>query len=315
LLAAERLTGMMPGAGHLEHMPAHILQRVGRYNDAAAANRNGVDADLKYLEKTTPLDYYGIYTAHNYQFLAYSALMAGKSREALEAARQLRALMSEDLLRAAPGYDWYAAQSYAVQMRFQQWPALLAEAEPSAELPGLHAGYLHARASALAATGKLAEARGVLAQLETEVARIPADYGAGLNRLVDVMRVAVPEAKARIAMAEGRAPVAVELLRAAVAAEDALAYDEPRAWFIPVRQVLGEVLLGAGSAREAAAVFREDLARNPENGWSLFGLQAALNAVHDETAAREVDKRLAAAWQYADYPLGANPASGARPSN
>jgi hypothetical protein len=315
LVAAERLTGMMPGAGHLEHMPAHILQRVGRYNDAAAANRNGVDADLKYLEKTTPLDYYGIYTAHNYQFLAYSALMAGKSREALEAARQLRALMSEDLLRAAPGYDWYAAQSYAVQMRFQQWPALLAEAEPSAELPGLHAGYLHARASALAATGKLAEARGVLAQLETEVARIPADYGAGLNRLVDVMRVAVPEAKARIAMAEGRAPVAVELLRAAVAAEDALAYDEPRAWFIPVRQVLGEVLLGAGSAREAAAVFREDLARNPENGWSLFGLQAALNAVHDETAAREVDKRLAAAWQYADYPLGANPASGARPSN
>ncbi|MBK6656954.1 MAG: hypothetical protein IPG43_01800 [Proteobacteria bacterium] len=80
--------------------------------------------------------------------------MAGKSREALEAARQLRALMSEDLLRAAPGYDWYAAQGYAVQMRFQQWPALLAEREPSAELPGLHTGYLHARASALAATGK-----------------------------------------------------------------------------------------------------------------------------------------------------------------
>ncbi|MBK6656953.1 MAG: hypothetical protein IPG43_01795 [Proteobacteria bacterium] len=129
------------------------------------------------------------------------------------------------------------------------------------------------------------------------------------------MRVAVPEAKARIAMAEGQAPVAIELLRTAVAAEDALAYDEPRAWFIPVRQMLGEALLGAGSAREAAAVFREDLARNPENGWSLFGLRAALNAVQDETEASDVDKRLAAAWQYADYPLGADPASGPRPLN
>lgn len=270
LAAAERLRGMMPGAGHLEHMPAHILQRIGRYNDAAAANRLGVEADLNYLKHITPLDYYGIYTAHNYQFLAYSALMAGKRDEALKAAHELRALMSEPLLRAAPGYDWYAAQSYAVQLRFKQWQALLAEAEPSADLHGLHAGYLHARASALAATGNVAEAKGLLARLEAE-----AD--------------------------------AVAQFKTAVTAEDALAYDEPRAWFIPVRQMPGDALLAAGRATEAADVFHEDLARNPENGWSHYGLSMALTALHNADAARQVDGRFAAAWQFADYPLGKEP--------
>lgn len=303
LHAAELLAGLMPAAGHLQHMPAHILQRVGRYNDAVAANRSGVAADLAYLDQTQPLDYYGIYTAHNYQFLAYSALMAGKSQEALDAVHQLRALLTEPLLRAAPGYDWYVAQGYAVELRFRRWSVILAEPEPSADLLGLHAGYLHARASALAASGDVAKAKEMLAHLEAEVARVPSDYGAGLNSLADVMRVAVPELKGRIALAEGRFDDALAFLRTAVGAEDALSYDEPRTWFIPVRQVLGEVHLRAGHSRDAAEAFREDLARNPENGWSLFGLRTALTDKQELAAAAKVDERFATAWRFADYPL------------
>ncbi len=91
VVAAERLPGMMPAAGHLEHMPAHIMQRVGRYEAAAEANRKGVAADLAYYAATKPLDYYVMYTAHNYQFLAFSAAMEGRQAETIEAARQSRA--------------------------------------------------------------------------------------------------------------------------------------------------------------------------------------------------------------------------------
>ena len=110
--AAERLPGMMPAAGHLEHMPAHIMQRVGRYADAATANRKGADADIAYFAKTTPPDYYVMYTAHNYQFLAYSTAMQGRRADTLDAARRSRAVISDTLLSAMPGSDWYIAELY-----------------------------------------------------------------------------------------------------------------------------------------------------------------------------------------------------------
>src|SRR4029077_10905653 len=122
--AAERLPGMMPAAGHLEHMPAHIMQRVGRYQAAAAANRSGIAADLAYFAATKAPDYYVMYTAHNYQFLAFSAAMEGRKEEAIEAARQSRAIISDDLLAAMPGIDW-AAHRYRRETarRRLSWPA------------------------------------------------------------------------------------------------------------------------------------------------------------------------------------------------
>jgi tetratricopeptide (TPR) repeat protein len=116
--AAERLPGMLPATGHLEHMPAHIMQRVGRYEDAAEANRKGVAADLAYFAMTKPPDYYVMYTAHNYQFLAFSAAMEGRQAETIEAARQSRALVSDDMLLTMPGADWYVAELYAAMVRF-----------------------------------------------------------------------------------------------------------------------------------------------------------------------------------------------------
>src|SRR6185295_3302135 len=110
--AAEALRGMMPAAGHLEHMPAHIMQRVGRYEDAAEANRKGAAADARYLATTQPPDYYGMYVAHNYQFLAYSAAMEGRKAETLDAARKLRTSITDELLLAMPGMDWYVVESY-----------------------------------------------------------------------------------------------------------------------------------------------------------------------------------------------------------
>ena len=276
--AAERLLGMMPAAGHLEHMPAHIFQRVGRYADAARANRNGADADLSYYATTSPPDYYAMYSAHNYQFLAFSTAMQGRQADTLDAARRSRAIISDELLAAMPGSDWYVAETYAAMVRFGLWDQMLAEPAPDPKLSALSVGYHYAKATALAATGLIPEAKMALAELEKRAAGAAPDDGAGLNAATDVFAVAVLVAKARVATAENNNDEAIALLTEAAGKEDQLAYDEPSDWFFPARHLLGAALLQAGRPLNAEAVYREDLRRHPENGWALYGLAQSLTA-------------------------------------
>ena len=304
--AAERLPGMMPAAGHLEHMPAHIMQRVGRYADAATANRKGADADIAYFAKTTPPDYYAMYTAHNYQFLAFSTAMQGRKADTLDAARRSRAVISDTLLSAMPGSDWYVAELYTGMVRFGMWDELLAEAAPDAKLAALTAGYRYARATALAAKGRIDDAKAELAELEKLAAAATADDGAGLNSAADVLAVAVLVGKARIAQSQQHDDEAIALLTEAAAKEDQLAYDEPSDWFFPVRHLLGAALLRAGRPQDAEAVYREDLRRHPENGWALYGLAQSLAAQHKDAEALAVRQRFDKAWKSADITLTAS---------
>lgn len=164
--AAERLRGMMPAAGHLEHMPAHIMQRVGRYEGAAEANRKGAAADVAYFAKTKAPDYYpSMYTAHNYQFLAFSTAMQGRNADTIDAARKSRAVASDDTLLMMPGLDWPVAELYTGMVRFGMWDEILAEPAPDPKLLGLTAGYLYARTIALAGKGRDAAERGLSVRL------------------------------------------------------------------------------------------------------------------------------------------------------
>jgi tetratricopeptide (TPR) repeat protein len=306
VVAAERLPGMMPAAGHLEHMPAHIMQRVGRYADAATANRKGADADLAYFARTQPPDYYSMYTAHNYEFLAFSTAMQGRKADTLDAARKARGIISDDLLAAMPGSDWYIAELYVGMLRFGLWDDVLAEAAPDARLDALAAGYHYARVVALAAKGRVSDAKAELADLERRAAAVGANDSAGLNNAADVLAVAMLVAKARIAQAEKQDGTAIALLTEATAKEDSLAYDEPSDWFFPVRHLLGAALLQAGRPQEAEAVYHTDLRRNPENGWALFGLAQSLAAQHRDTEAKAVRQRFDKAWTDADVTLTAS---------
>jgi tetratricopeptide (TPR) repeat protein len=303
LAAADRLNGMMPDAGHLQHMPAHVLQRVGRYEEAAQANRAGVVADVAYLGATPPLDYYTMYFAHNYQFLAYSAAMEGRRAEALDAAKKMRDAMPVDMLLMMPGADWALSEVYATMIRFGDWDAILAERAPDVRLTALTGGYHFARTLALAGKGRLDDAKGELGRLQSTSADLPADAAAGLNSARDVFAVAVLVAQGEILSASGRIEEAAARLREAAAKEDQLGYDEPADWFVPVRHQLGAVLLRAGHAPEAEAVYRQDLAQHPHNGWALFGLASALRAEHKAAAAAAVDREFAAAWAKADVML------------
>jgi len=304
--AAETLRGLMPAAGHLEHMPAHIMQRVGRYEDASEANRRGAAADEKYLATTRPPDYYGMYVGHNYQFLAYSAAMEGRKSETLDAVRKLRASISEQMLVAMPGLDWYVAEYYLAAVRFGLWEDLIAEPAPNPKLSGLTGAYLYARGMALAARGKLPEAKEMLAQLEEVTAHTPKDYGAGNNLAKDVLALANVVLRAQLAAAEHDTATSLDLLSQAAQQEDRLAYDEPSAWFVPVRHLLGAQLLKSGKAREAEAVYREDLRHNPDNGWALYGLARALEAQKKHDEAAKTDEQFKKAWVHADVVLTAS---------
>ena len=307
LSAAARLKDLAPAAGHLVHMPAHIYQRLGRYEDAAQANRNGAQDDAAYTTRTRPLDYYPVmYTAHNYQFLAYSAAMEGRKAETVVAVDSSRKVVSDEMLLEMPGMDWYVAESYVGRVRFGMWDEMLALPPPNPKLVGLTGGFLFGRAVALAATGDVDEARVILGDLQKLAASVPADASAGQNTVKDVLAVAIPIVQSRIAGAEHRSSEAVSLLRQAVAAEDRLAYDEPKDWLVPARHLLGAELLRAGQAAEAERVYREDLQQNPANGWSLYGLSAALKAQGKTAESIRVTRQFADAWKHSDITLAAS---------
>jgi tetratricopeptide (TPR) repeat protein len=304
--AAERLPGMMPAAGHLEHMPSHTMQRVGRYEDAAEANRKGAAADRIYLSKTQPPDYYAMYVAHNYQFLGYATAMQGRKAETLAAMTQLKAVFSEDAMLAMPGTDWFGSERYLALVRFGLWDEILSEAAPNPSLRALTGGYLYARIAALAARGRIAEARQAQSELESTRTSLPAAATAGLNQASDVLALASSLATAQLQMAERKDHDAIVTLAAAVAQEDKLAYDEPADWFIPVRHMLGAELIKTGRFAQAESVYRQDLNRNPSNGWSLFGLALALRQQGKSSEAAAVEEQFAAAWKKADVTLTAS---------
>jgi tetratricopeptide (TPR) repeat protein len=304
VVAAERLASLMPAAGHVVHMPAHIFQRVGRYADAAAANRRAIVVDEAYLKRMHAPGYYGMYLGHNHGFLSYAAAMLGRRAEAIASAQAASHAIPPGMLDMMPGMDFIVAETTLARVRFGQWQELLTEPAPPEKYSVLSALHLHGVAMAHASLGHHAEARKALDALEKILAAFPKTLMAGpsTNTAHDVVAVAAMVARARIEEKHGAPNEALAHYRAAVTLEDGLAYNEPADWFYPVRQLLGAALLDAGKAKEAEAVFAEDLRRNPNNGWSLYGRwQALLKLARPEAAAAEAAFR--SAWSVADVQI------------
>lgn len=234
---------------------------------------------------------------------AYLAGMEGRKADTLAAVQELVASLPVARLLAAGGSGWELTPQYAALVRFGLWDELIALTPPDPRASGLTAGYLYGRGVALAARGRLAEARTALEELAALAATVPADTPAGNATLREVLKVAVPVLAARIAATELRNADAIRALEEATAAEDHLAGSGGAAWFFPVRHLLGAQLLFAGRATEAEHLYREDLRRHPDNGWALFGLAAALRAEGRRSAAAAGGRDFSGAWKDADVRL------------
>lgn len=300
--SADRLPKLIPAAGHVVHMPAHIYQRVGRYADASEANRRAVVADKALNDKLPPIGYYPVYLAHNFGFLAFSASMQGRGAEALEAARTSAAGVPKDIICGMPGMDFFWGEPLLVMVRFGRWQELLAEPKPDAKYAVLTGLWHHAHGLALASTGKAGEAKADLAEIQRLGTTVTGDMASGLNTSRALLAISAKILEARIAEAEKR-PEAIALWEEAVRLEDGLAYDEPADWFYPTRPFLGAALLDAGKAKYAEMVYRSDLARNPKNGWSYFGLWKSLEAQKRTQEAQAAEKDFKDAWREADFQL------------
>lgn len=306
--AAERLEGLVPGAGHLVHMPSHVYIRVGRYHDSVAANRRAVAADHAYVAQCYAQGLYPLaYVPHNHNFLWASAAFSGEKETALEAAREVAAGADATMLRE-PGFgalQYFRTVPLYALVRFGEWQAILDEPAPAEDLRYPRGVWRWARGLALTRLGRLDEAEEELAR----VAEIAADGSLDqvtlweLNTTRSLLEIAREVLAGELAAARGDHREAVRRLRVGVELEDGLAYYEPPPWPLPVRQYLGEALLDAGRPGEAEAVFRADLEKYPANGWSLFGLAQALDAQGRETEAAQVRDRFRDAWRHADVEL------------
>jgi len=303
--AADRLRPLMPGAGHLVHMPAHIYWRVGRYGDAVTVNVAAADADRAYFKTATPSPIYrGLYYPHNIDFIWQSASMQGRSVETVRAAREFASNAPAEMIKQMPDMETAPVAPIVALVRFGRWDEVLAYPAPPSEWSYTSGVWRYARGMAFNGTGQADLAAGELRALEANLQSVPPERTvAFFFRAKNVLQLAANLLAGEIAAKAGDFTTAERLLRAAVAEQDSHWFTEPPPWYFPVRQSLGAVLLQAGRAGDAEQVYREDLRRNPGNGWSLFGLAASLSAQGKTAEAAQVEESFRKAWAQADVKL------------
>jgi len=306
--AADRLGALMPGAGHMVHMPSHIYQRVGRYADAAAANEAAARADEDYISQCRAQGIYPmVYYPHNIHFLWYAATAEGRSQVAIEAARKTAAQVKDEQLDALPLLAGFRVTPLYALARFGRWDDVLAEPVASERHPYLKGTAHYARGLAFLGKGKIEEAERELAEVRRLAADPALNYTLFSPNTAAAIFAPAPEVLAgELAARRKEYDKAIAHLERAVRLEDSLFYTEPEEWHYPARQALGAVLLEAGRAREAETVYWDDLRRHAENGWSLYGLAQALRAQDKKAEADAVQARFDKAWSRADVKLSSS---------
>lgn len=304
LPSARRLMTLVPGAGHLVHMPGHIFLQTGDYDLAAKTNENAAAADKEFVERTGATGIYPLmYWTHNIHFISYARAQEGRYEEARKAAGEIVQNVGDaDLqMQMLEGFLLYPLM---VDLLFHRWDDVLAApaSKPEREL---HAAFRHyARGMAYASRGKVSEAEAERKKFQTLRAAVPADSMYLINnKSADFLALAAATLDAELEWARGNKEKSVATWRRAVEIESKLQYDEPPPWIYPVRQSLGAALLRNGQAKEAEAVFREAIQKRPRDGRLLFGLQQSLLAQGRKEEASLVEARYQEAWKDATAKL------------
>lgn len=299
---------MMPGAGHIVHMPSHIYMRVGRYADAARSNQKAMQIDEQYIAQCQVQGIYPMgYYPHNIHFYWLARMAEGKSQEALAASHKTAAKVPRDMVTNVAILQGFSTLPLHAYVRFGKWDEILTEPYPGKDLRHATVIWHYARGVAYTAKGQVDRAKSELAILDSlrRDTALAAVY-ASQNPTSKVVEVAYHTVAGILAAKQQHYEDAIRLLKEAVQLEDNLRYDEPPSWPQPVRQTLGAVLLEANLPKEAEAVYREDLKINRQNGWSLFGLQKSLEKQNKATEAAKIQQQFQKAWAGADVKLTAS---------
>ncbi|UNI13690.1 hypothetical protein JDV02_000412 [Purpureocillium takamizusanense] len=320
--AADKLRGLVPDAGHLNHMPSHLDILVGDYARAVDANSDAVRADIKFLEREGPLNFYTLYRSHDYHFRLYAALFSGQSRIALETVDMLEASISEELLRveSPPMADWleaFLAMRVHALVRFGRWRDVLAIRLP--EDRDLYcvttALVYYARGMALAAMGRVDEAVAQRQLFRGAVPRVKPSRTLFNNKCVDILCVAEAMLDGEVEYRRCNFDAAFHHLRESIRRYDKLPFDEPWGWMQPARHAYGALLLEQGHVKEALGVYRADLGldeslprvhRHPNNVWALHGYHECLLRLGETEEAKRVHPQLQAALARADVPISSS---------
>ena len=304
LPCAQRLGSLMPGAGHLVHMPTHIYIKLGEWDLAAEDNAHALHADEEFINERHPTGVYPLgYYTHNFHVMWYALNMLGRSEDALKAARTIGERISPEVVKQIPSLEYFSPTVLYTLVRFSRWDDILKQPRPAAHLRYTTAIWHYARALAFTSreqTDSAAVERDSMVAIADE---LPADQLLNLNSSKSLLEIAKAHLAGEMAAQAGQVDEAVAQLEAAIQGEDQLVYDEPPAWYMPLRQRLGTILLAARRPVRAEKVFREDLDRRPENGWSLYGLAQSLRAQNKLKPAEKIEERFERAWKTADVKL------------
>jgi len=302
--AADRLADLVPGSGHLVHMPSHIYFRVGRYQDSALANIRAAEVDEAYIAQCNAQGFYpALYYPHNIHFLWASSTMQGQSALSLDSARRVVANVRVEQVEQFPTIQFFRTVPMLSLVRFARWEEILVEPEPHEPFAFARAIWHYGRGVAHAALGDPEAALIELAAIEQLEPQVDEIFMGNVYPARDLLEIAKALLIGEMAYRSGNAASAVLAFEGAVAMQDALPYTEPPFWYYPTRQSLGAALLASDRVAEAQAVFERDLEQYPMNGWSMFGLAEALRRQGDDAGAGKVAARFETVWQFADVEL------------
>ncbi|MEL0204510.1 MAG: hypothetical protein VW869_08970 [Halieaceae bacterium] len=302
--AADRLADLVPGSGHLVHMPSHIYFRVGRYQDSALANIRAAEVDEAYIAQCNAQGFYpALYYPHNIHFLWASSTMQGQSALSLDSARRVVANVRVEQVEQFPTIQFFRTVPMLSLVRFARWEEILVEPEPHEPFAFARAIWHYGRGVAHAALGDPEAALIELAAIEQLEPQVDEIFMGNVYPARDLLEIAKALLIGEMAYRSGDAASAVLAFEEAVAMQDALPYTEPPFWYYPTRQSLGAALLASDRVAEAQAVFERDLEQYPMNGWSMFGLAEALRRQGDDAGAGKVAARFETVWQFADVEL------------
>ena len=302
LKSADRLADLVPGSGHLVHMPSHIYIRTGFYQKAVTSNLNAILSDEEYLAQCQASGVYpGGYYPHNIHFLYAASSLAGNREMAISAGRKVRNKLPSDAIDDSYFTQEFLTALYHAYVIFEAWNEMLTEPPPA--MDHLHALVVWHYGRGMAFFAKKLESKGrnELEQLKklVEDENFISKYPEG-SESWKVGQIALNILIARQKMNEDDLNGALASLAVARSHEDALAYNEPATWSLPVRWLEGALLLKDKQAEKAELVFREDLNKNRDNGWALYGLVESLKAQDRHQEAREAEKQFTIAWQWSD---------------